>query len=117
MKVAKMVNLRLVGNMVWRVVTQQDDLGPLESQHTVGLDPTAIVADAHSHHAAEGPPGPKAEIAHLKVAFLQILKRMVRMAVGVAGQVNLAIFANDAAIGGDEHAGVVAVLDASLDGK
>src|SRR5262249_23562391 len=85
--------------------------------HAIGLGPAAVVADAHAHDTAERLPGPKAQVAHLEVPLLQILKRMVRTAFGVAGQVNLAILADDAAVGRDQHPGVVAVLDTPFDSK
>ncbi len=75
----------MVGNMIGRVVTQQDDLGSLKSKHAVGLDPAAVVADAHTDDSTEGPPGSKTEITDFKITLLQILKRMVRMVVGVTG--------------------------------
>src|SRR5262249_15424837 len=58
-----------------------------------------------------------AQIAHLEVALLQVLKRMLRMQLGVAGQGDLAVLADDAAVGGVEHTGVVAMLDTVLDGE
>src|SRR6185369_171368 len=103
--------------MIGCVVTQQDDLGPLQSQHPVGLDPAAIVANAHAHDAAECSPDGKAKIADVKIQLLQVLERMLGMEFRAAGEMNLAVLAYDLAVRADEHAGVVATLDAGFDGE
>jgi hypothetical protein len=75
--------------------SQAHQLDSLHSHDAIGLRPAAIVADAHADVAAEGAPHRKAQIARLEIAFLQMLKRIVRPVVGVAWQTHLAIFADD----------------------
>src|SRR5205823_4818947 len=74
-------------------------------------------ADAQTHDATERPPSAEAEVPDLEVAFLKILKWMLWPVVVAAGQMNLAILADDAAIGPDEDTTVVPMFDSSLDGE
>src|SRR5205807_135799 len=62
------------------------------------LRPAAIIADAHADDAAHGAPDRKAEIAGLEVALLQVLEGARRIVVDVAGQMDLAVLADDASV-------------------
>ena len=97
-----------------RVVAEQDQFDALHAHDAIGLRPAPVVADAHADIAAEGAPDRKAEIARLEIALLEMLKRIVRPVVGVAGQMHLAVFADDRGILVHQDRGVVAVGRAVL---
>jgi hypothetical protein len=98
-----------------RVVAEKDHLHALQAHHAVGLRPPAVVADAHAEHAAEGAPHAEAQVADLEVSLLEVLERAIGLVLGVAGQVDLAVFPDQAPAGVDEDRGVVPMSDAALD--
>ena len=95
-----------------RVVAEHHHLDALQAHDAVGLRPAPVVADAHAHDAAEGAADREAEIADLEIALLQMLERALRLVLGVAGQMDLAVLADDAAVALDQDRGVEAALAA-----
>ena len=79
-----------------------DHLHALQAHHAVDLRPAPVIADAHAEDAAHEAPHGKAEIARLEVALLQVLDACALVELGMAGQVHLAVFADDLALLVDE---------------
>ena len=100
-----------------RVVPQHHHLDVLQAHHAIGLGPAPVVADAHAHVAAERLEHRKAEIADLEVALLQMLERPLGLVLAMAGQVDLAVLAGDAAILFDDDRGVETARPAVLAGE
>ena len=98
----------------WRVIAERDQLDPLQAHHPVALGPAPVVADHHADHAAERTPDRKAQVAYLEVALFEVLERDALAMIGVAGQMDLAILADDLAVRADQDRGVVAVSRAAL---
>ena len=92
-----------------RVVAEHDHLDALQPHHPVGLGPAAVVAHRHAEDAAHGAPHREAEIARLEIALLQVLERPLGIELGMAGQVHLAVLADDLAVAVDQDRGVVVV--------
>ena len=90
---------RLEGEAVERrrVVADQHQLHALQAKHAEGLGPAPVVADQHADAAAQRLPHREAEVAHLEIALLQVLELALGLVLGVAGQVDLAILADDRA--------------------
>ena len=76
---------QVVGNVIGRVVAEQDEFNALHAHNAVGFGPAPIVADAHADIGAERAPDREAQIAGLEVALLEMLKRIMRAVVRVAG--------------------------------
>ena len=93
-----------------RVEAERDDLGALEREHAECFRPAPIVADQHAADRVHEPPDAKAEVADLEVLLLEVLERRLRFVVRVAGQVHLAVLADQAAVRADEDRRVVAVI-------
>ena len=111
MKAGQMVVDRHPGHVAGRVVAEHHQLDALQAQYPVGFRPAAIVADAHADHSAKPAPGAEAQVADVEVTLLQVLERIARAMVGVAGQMHLAVLAHDAAVlVGDNGSVVVANL-------
>ena len=89
-----------------RVVAEHDHLDALQAHDAIGLRPAAVVADAHAEDAAHGAPHREAEIARLEIALLQMLERALGVELGMAGQVHLAVLADDLAVAVDQDRGV-----------
>ena len=106
MQGAKVRRLGVVDVEGRRVVPDEHHLDPLKAEHTERLRPAAVVADRHPEDAAERPPDREAEVADLEVALLEVLERDVRPVVGVAGQVDLPVLADDLPVRPDEDRGV-----------
>jgi hypothetical protein len=105
------------GQMRRRVVAEQDEFDALHAHDPIGLGPAPIVADAHSDIGAECAPDRKAKISWLEIALLQVLKGIVRPVVGMAGQMHLAILADNLRVLVDQDRGVVAACRAVLLGQ
>ena len=97
-----------------RVVAERDKLDPLQAHHPVALGPAPVVADHHADHAAERAPDREAQVADLEVALFQVLEWDARAVIGVAGQIDLAVLADDPAVRADQDRGVVAVPRAAF---
>ena len=89
-----------------RVEAEHDHLDALQAHDAIGLGPAPVVADAHAEDAAHGAPDRKAEIARLEIALLQMLVGALRVELGVAGQMHLAVLADDRAGSVDQDRGV-----------
>ncbi len=98
---------RVRGVMERRVVTDEDDLDSLETEDAIGLRPPPVVADRHSHDAAESAPGSKPLGARLEVTPLEVLEPPPGLVLRVSGNVDLAVFPHDRAVALDEDLGVV----------
>ena len=97
------------GRMVHRrVVAAENHVDRLQAEHPVGLGPAPVVADQHAGDAAPGAPGAKAQVANLEATFLQVLEWCAWVVVGVAGQVDLAVFADQRTIAIDQDRAVEA---------
>ena len=59
----------------------------------------------------------EAQVAHIEVTLLEVLEGAPGLMVGMAGQVHLAVLANDAAGGVDEDRGVVAAGATTLESQ
>src|SRR5262249_28973338 len=81
----------------------------------IGLRPAPVVADAHSDDAAEAAPHREAEIAGLEVALFEMLMLASGLRRVVAGQMNLAVLADDRAGLVDEDRCIEAPLPARLE--
>ena len=92
-----------------RVEAEHDHLDALQAHHAVDLGPAPVIADAHAEDAAHEAPDRKAEVARLEVALLQVLVRALLVELGVAGQVHLAVLADDGALLVDQDRGVEVV--------
>ena len=68
------IHVRIFGDMVGCVVTQQDQLRPAQTQYTVRLRPASIIADAQPDLAAAEVEDVKAEVANVKIPLLQVLE-------------------------------------------
>src|SRR5215213_10676734 len=66
------------------------------------LGPAAVVADAHAKDAVEHAPDREAEVAGLEIALFQMLVAALRVVFGMAGQVHLAVAADDRPVATDE---------------
>ena len=106
------VDVAMAGVIVGRVVAEHDHLDALQPHDAIGLGPAPVVADAHAHDAAEAAPDAEAQIAWLEIALLQMLMSAVRLRLGMAGQMDLAVFADDVAVAVDEDRCVEAALAA-----
>src|SRR4051812_29379191 len=89
------------------VVTEGDDLYPLQPHYPVGLGPASVVADAHPDHRVLHAPDPEPLVADIKVALFEMLERRLRQMLGMAGQVDLAVAADDISVRIDQDRGVV----------
>src|SRR5438477_1778756 len=89
------------------VVAERDDLDALQSHDAVGLGPAPVVADAHAHDGALHAPDAEAFVPDIEIALLQMLKWRLRQMLGMAGEMDLAVPADDAAIGINEDRRVV----------
>ncbi len=78
------------------VVAEQDQIRALQSQYAIHLGPTPIVADAHPRLASHELEDSEPEISNLEISLLQVLRRFIRLVVGVTGQMNLPILADNA---------------------
>src|SRR5450830_533174 len=87
--------LRLAWIEQRRVVAERDQLHALERKYAVGFRPASVIADGHAEFTAKGLEHGKAEITHLKIHFLEILKWMLRMNLTVPRQMHLAVLADD----------------------
>ena len=85
-----------------RIVAERDDLDPLQPHDAIGLGPAPVVADAHADDRVKGAPDFEAFIADVEVAFFEMLERRVRQMLGMAGQMDLAIAADDPAVALDQ---------------
>src|ERR1043165_1584728 len=90
-----------------RVVAEHDHLDALQAHHTIGLGPAPVVADTHAHDPAHGAPYREAEIARLEIALLQMLEGALRIELGMARQVYLAVLADDLAVAVNEDGSVI----------
>ena len=97
-----------------RVVADHHHLDALQAHDPIGLAPAAVIADRHPHHAAECVDHTEAA-SRLEIALLQMLKLAPRLVLGVAGQMDLAVFRDDRAALVDQDRRVVAVAIRSLD--
>ena len=88
------------------VVSQHDQLHPLQTHDPEGFRPAPVVADTHAHPSAKGLEGRKSQIAGFEIAFFEMLKRSPRFVLSVAGKVDLAVFADDIAALVDQNGGV-----------
>ncbi len=78
-----------------RVETEHHHLDALQSEDAKRLRPAPVVADAHAEDAVQHAPRRKAEVAGLEIAFFEMLVAAVRVKFVVAGEVNLAVLADD----------------------
>jgi hypothetical protein len=90
------------------VEAERHDLCALQRQHAERLGPAAVVADQHAGNRVQVPPDAKAQVADLEVLLLEVLERGLGLVVGVPGQVDLAVLADDRAVGRDQDRGVEA---------
>lgn len=91
-----------------RVVAQHGELGALQAHHAEGLGPAPVVADAHADPRAERLPDLEALIANLEVLLLQVLERRLGLVVRMAGQMDLAVAADDVRLVVHQYGGVEA---------
>ena len=89
-----------------RVVAQHDQLGALQRHHAVGLGPAAVVAQAHADLDVVGFPHAEAQVADFEELLLQVLERRLGLVVGMAGQVDLAVLADDPGLAVHQDGGV-----------
>ena len=91
-----------------RIEAQGNQLGPLQGERTKCLRPASVVTDEHAHDRILHAPGAKTQVAHLEVFFFQMLEGGLRFVIGVTGQMNLAVFANDIARRRHQDSGIEA---------
>src|SRR3546814_6263552 len=91
-----------------RVVAQRDNLGTLQAHDAEGLGPAPVVTDAHADLGSHGRPDTEALVADLEILLLKVLERRLRLVVGMAWQMDLAVTADDAARPVDQHRGIEA---------
>src|SRR5215470_3264792 len=89
--------LRRKRMMARGIIAKDHHLNILKAHDPVSFRPAAVIANAHAHICAHGPPDAKTEIPDFEIALFKMLKWAFRLIVSVAGQMNLAIFANDPA--------------------
>src|SRR4029078_12967581 len=70
------------------------------------LGPAAVVADRHAQNAAQRAPDLEAEIAGLEIALLQMLKGALGIVLGMAREMDLAVFPDNLAALVGQYAGV-----------
>src|SRR5680860_1186182 len=85
-----------------RVETDEYHFNTLQPHDPVGFGPAPVVADAHADDAAERAPYPETGIARLEVFLLQMLEGAFRIKLVVAGQVGLAVRADNRTFPVDE---------------
>src|SRR3546814_20730615 len=85
--------------LVRRVVADADDLDALQAHGAVDLGPAAIVADPHAVNAAHRPPDREPEVARLEVPLLEVLPGALRLVLGVAGPMPLAVRSEERRVG------------------
>ena len=78
-----------------RVVAEQHHLDALQPHDAIGLRPAPVIANAHAHVGIHRAPDGEAEIADLEVALLEMLESAPGLVLGMAGQVDLAVLADD----------------------
>ena len=88
------------------VVAKGHQLGPLQPKDAPCLRPAAVIADTHPHVPAETFEHAKAEVAGLKIAFLQMLEGTPRLVLTMSRQMNLAVFTDDLAVFVDHDGGI-----------
>src|SRR5580692_2616629 len=91
------------------VETEHDEFHTLQTHHPISFGPAPVIANAHSHDAAEGAPNRPAEVSHLVIALLEMLKWPLGVIFGMAGKVDLAIFTDYVAVAVGQDSGVVMV--------
>src|SRR5579862_9560691 len=92
----------------WRVVAERNDLDSLQPHDAEGFGPAPIVADAHADDRVHRPPHLEALVADVEIALFQMLERRVRQMLGMAGEVDFAVAAENAAVALDQDRRVVA---------
>ena len=107
MKHPQMLGLAVMNVFDRRIVAEGDDLDPLQPHDTIGLGPAPVVADAHADDRIKRPPDVEAFIADVEVPFFEMLKGRIRQMLGMAGQMDLAIAADDPAVALDQDGRVV----------
>src|SRR3546814_7987401 len=79
----------------------------------LGLGPAPVVTDAHADLGSHGRPDTEALVADLEILLLKVLERRLRLVVGMARQMDLAVTADDAARLVDQHRGIEAAAGRS----
>src|SRR5689334_9303463 len=103
----EMLGLAMMDVLDGRVVAERDDLDPLQSHDAVRFGPAPVVADAHTHDRVLHAPDAETFVPDIEIALLQMLERRLREMLGMAGEVDLAVAADDMPGGIDEDRGVV----------
>src|SRR6202046_2878541 len=96
--------------VIRRVVSEHHQFDALKAHNAVGFRPSAVVADAHAHHAAESAPNAEPEVSWLEIAFLQMLVGAPVLGLGMARKVHFTIFPDDGARAVDEDRSVETTL-------
>src|SRR5215469_865694 len=102
-----MLGLAVVDVLDRRVVAERDDLDALQPHDARRFGPAPVIADAHAHDGALHAPHAKPLVADIEVPLLQMLERRMRQMLGMAGEMNLAVAADNAPAGIDEDRRVV----------
>ena len=101
---------RIIGG---RVIANQHQFDPLQAIAAPGFRPAAVIADQHAKHGpAPGfgaAKGGEAKITILEIALFQLLEAITHTRFHRAGQVNLAILAEHAAIRPNRDRRIVAL--------
>jgi hypothetical protein len=103
---------RIWGVVDRRVVAAEDQLDALQTHHSIGLGPAAVVADHHPDEPAERRPHAESVRPRLEEVALGVLERAVRLVILVARQVHLAVPGDDGTVALDEDLRVVPVAPA-----
>src|SRR5690606_4107886 len=97
--------LAAVGVVGGGVVAHQHQLDALQAVAAPALRPAAVVADQHAEDGgtpfARAADGGGAEVAMREIALLELLVALARADLLAAGEVDVAVLAEDRAIGAD----------------
>ena len=102
-----MQRLGMVDVIGRRVVAERHDFGALQCHDAERLGPAPVVADAHADDGVKGAPHLEALVADIEIALFEVLERCVRQVLGMPQATNLAVTAEDMAVGADQERGVV----------
>jgi hypothetical protein len=96
--------VRRIDVVARRVVAQHHHLGPLQRHDAEGLGPPPVVADAlaDDHLVLEHLPDIEAQVADLEILLLEMLVRHRRPVIVMAGQVDLAVLADQSPVRPDQ---------------
>ncbi len=94
-KILKSIVLGCAWVVHWRVVSEHDQLDPLQPKNPKGFGPASVIANAHADFATKCIKCIKTHIAHFEISFFQVLKWKAWFMLNMPRQVDLSVLANN----------------------